>query len=229
MANEPVRGSNLIAGVKQAKNAQGDQVPCQIVVNENLDPPALLTDIADRTLRNLGVVTLGAGSVSIGTVTVLGSAAQGAAVSGNPVLIGVEGRDTLGTVVAAGSVVRPTADRYGRLYVVGPVVSQATSGGTPVSSATSTTAVAAPSANFHLRIHRLHASNGGSTATWIWWLDGSGGTQYFGSYLMQGATVSLKIDGGWDLTGGGTPKALVLKTSGAGSVEWNASYETVAD
>ena len=52
MANEPIRGSTLMAGVKLAPNSNGDPITCVVKVNDTLDQPALLVDIADRSLRS---------------------------------------------------------------------------------------------------------------------------------------------------------------------------------
>lgn len=57
-----------------------------------------------------------------GTVTVGGVAAHDAAVSGNPVLIGLEGRTTDGTPVTSGDAVRGLADTLGKpIVLVGAV------------------------------------------------------------------------------------------------------------
>ncbi len=108
-------------------------------------------------------------------------------------------------------------------------LTHASSNGTPVVSATNTILVAAPSAANHLRIHRLHASNSGATSTWVYWRDGIAGTLLLPCYLPQNGIVSIDLIGSWNLTGGGTPKALYLNTSAAGSVEWGVSYATEAD
>lgn len=113
--------------------------------------------------------------------------------------------------------------------IIRSTVTHVGSNGTAITSATDTTVVAAPSANTHLRIHRLHASNSSSTATWVYWRDGAAGTKLYATYLPQNGVVSIDLYGLWALTGGATPKALVLTTSGAGNVEWTVAYETAAD
>lgn len=155
-----------------------------------------------------------------------GNAAHDAAVSGNPVLIGGEARDALGTAVATGDVVRPAFDRYGRMFTRSPKTTQASSNGTPITTATDTSVVSAPSAGNHLIPKRIHATNTSSTAVLITWRDGVAGAKRYPAYLPQGGIQSLKLDGSWELT---TATALYLTTSAAGSIEWHVDYETVAD
>lgn len=176
-----------------------------------------------NTITVDGTVTANAGT---GTFTVGGVAAHDAAVSGNPVLVGAEGRDTAGTAVTSGDAVRIQADRYGRLKHTKPVVTQASSNGTPITTATNTTAVSAPSAGNHIRVWRLHATNAGSTATYVYWRSSTTGTLRYPAYLPQGGIMSIPIDGQWDLT---TAEALVINTTATGSVEWHVDYEVVTD
>ncbi len=115
------------------------------------------------------------------------------------------------------------------IAIIRAALSQASSNGTPIASATDTIVVAAPSAATHLRVHRIHASNSGATSTWVYWRDGVAGTKRYASYLPTNGIVSIDLVGTWNLTGGGTPLALYLTTSAAGSVEWSVSYATEAD
>lgn len=161
------------------------------------------------------------------TQPVGGVAAQGSSVSGNPVLIGLEARDTLGTVVATGQVVRGVADRYGRQYSIEPAVTYVSSAATPITTNTNTSTVAAPGAGNHLRIYRISAENSSSTATWMYWTEGSGGTKKFAWYLTQGSARSLNLVGSWNLP---SATALFINTATTGAnIEWNVGYETVAD
>lgn len=68
MANKPVKGSYQIAGVEPDLNVNGEMVPCRIVVDTVYDPPRLIVELPDRALRNLGVVSIAAGSFVIGNV-----------------------------------------------------------------------------------------------------------------------------------------------------------------
>lgn len=177
MANEPVKGSNIICAIKPDLDVNGQMVPVRVTADDAYTPPRLIVELPDRVLRALGVVTIGAGTSAIGTVQ-------------------------------------------------SPVVTHASSNGTPITTATDTTAISAPAAGNHLRIHRLHATNAGATSTYVYWRSSATGTKMFPMFLAQNAVVSLKLDGSWDLT---TAQALVITTSATGSVEWTASYQTVAD
>jgi hypothetical protein len=158
---------------------------------------------------------------------VVGPAAHDAAVSGNPILNGAEARTSLGTAVAEGDVVRLAASRYGMLFVSALAPSHASSNGTPI-TATTTSIIAAPSAGNHLRVLRIHMSNGGSTSTWVAVRDGAAGTQHYRTFLPQGGFLSLDLNqsGPLDLT---TATRLDIVLSAAGSVEYEIDYFTVAD
>lgn len=108
-----------------------------------------------------------------------------------------------------------------------PTVSHASSNGTPI-TATTTSVVAAPSTGNHLRVMRIHFSNGGATSTWIGVRDGAAGTKHYMSYLPQGGTVSINLasSGALDLT---TATRLDIFLSAAGSIEYEIDHQTVAD
>lgn len=74
--------------------------------------PAGTNNIGDVDVLTLPNVTLAAGT---NTNEVVGDAAHGAAVAGNPVLVGLEGRSTAPTAVDDGDVVRPLATLLGKL------------------------------------------------------------------------------------------------------------------
>lgn len=158
---------------------------------------------------------------------VAGAAAQGAGVANNPILNGLEARDTLGTAVATGQVVRAVGNRYGSTLVSAIPPSHVSSNGTPI-AATTTSVIAAPAAGNHLRIVRIHMSNGGATATWVAVRDGAAGTQHYRTYLPQNGLVSinLNLSGPLDLT---TATRLDIVLSAAGSVEYEIDYLTVSD
>lgn len=169
-------------------------------------------------------VTLAAGT---NTNEVVGDVAHDSAVGGNPILNGAEARDTLGTAVATGDVVRIAANRYGFPLHTAVPPSHASSNATPITG-TTTGVISAPSAGTHLRVVRFHASNGGSTPTWVAIRDGAAGTQHYRTYLPQGGAVSLNLNlsGPLDLT---TATRLDIVLSAAGSVEYEIDYLTVAD
>lgn len=105
-------------------------------------------------------------------------------------------------------------------------LSRASADGTAITTATTTTVIAAPSAGFHLKIYRLHATNSSATGTFVRWRNGAAGTQYYSAFLGQGGTVSLDIDGAWELS---TATALALTTTGTGNVEWHVDYVVEPD
>jgi len=99
---------------------------------------------------------------------------------------------------------------------------RASSNGTPIASAATTSVVAAPGAGRRLRVYKIIVSNGSATATWVHW-KANAGTLYYQEYLSQGATVVIDLgDRPWDLT---TNKALEMVTSAAGSVEYTVEYD----
>lgn len=65
----------------------------------------------DNNIGNVDIVTLPA---STNTIEVVGDAAHDAAVAGNPLLVGLEGRSTDGTAITSGRVVRGLATLLGK-------------------------------------------------------------------------------------------------------------------
>lgn len=162
------------------------------------------------------------------TQEIVGDVAHDAVVSGNPVLNGAEARDTLaGTAVATGDAVRVVANRYGELLTSAMPPSHASSNGTPITT-TTTSVIAAPSAGNHLRIVRIHMSNGGATSAWVAVRDGAAGTRHYNTWLPQGGTLSLNLNqsGVLDLT---TATRLDIFVGAAASIEYEIDYFTVAD
>lgn len=160
------------------------------------------------------------------SAVVAGTAAHDAAVSGNPVLLGGEAQEAAvsGNNVANGDTVRLRLDKYGRVQTVSPPVTVVSDNATPITTATTTTVIAAPGAGKKLRIHYIHAHNSSATATSVSFRDGTSGTQYFINTLTQYAIFAHRINGGWDLTAN---TLLAITTSGAGSVNWTIEYEVV--
>jgi hypothetical protein len=112
------------------------------------------------------------------------------------------------------------------LFGVNPITSNASSGGTPVTTNTNTQIVAAPSAGNHLRIHRLWAQNSSATGTWAYWGNGSG-VKTIPFYVTQYQPMMMNLHGSWELS---TATALFLNTATTGAnIEWWAEYETLAD
>lgn len=107
---------------------------------------AVAISLSHSVVISSGTVTIGAGTANIGTVSlsgstsavVVGAAAHDAAVSGNPVLQGLEARTTMPTAVANGDAVRAMADDNGR-QVITPVAPRDLVGMTALSLTVSTT------------------------------------------------------------------------------------------
>ena len=221
ISNALPAGNNNIGDIDVASIAAG---------NNNIGDVDIATIAAgDNNIGNVDIVTMPNVTLAAGTNTneVVGDAAHDAAVAGNPVLIGAEARDTLGTVVATGDAVRISANRYGMLLITSIPTSHASSNGTPI-TATTTSVIAAPSAGTHLRILRFHISNGGSTSTWVSIRDGAAGTQYYRTFLPLNGVVSLNLNqsGPLELT---SATRLDIVLSAAGSVEYTIDYLTVTD
>lgn len=176
----------------------------------------------------------GSGSLTVdnnGTFAVqaasAGVAAHDAAVSGNPVLQGIEAHTVRPTAVADGDVVRLGGDVYSRMFAIKPRVTTTSSNGTAITTNTNTTAVAAPSAGSHLRVYRVFAQNSSATGTWVYWTEGSGGTKVVPMYLAQNQAMTMNLEGTWELA---TATALVVNTATTGAnVEWMVQHETVID
>lgn len=127
----------------------------------------------------------------------VGDAAHDAAVSGNPVLLGIESKNVDGTdggEVAEGDVSRIKGDRAGRVFV-----STAHPRGFHVSvdygasAQTNTTVQAAPGSGVSLFITDICISNGPTAVNNVTLLDGSGGTVKFEAYLAQNANLSHSL------------------------------------
>jgi hypothetical protein len=123
--------------------------------------------------------------------------------------------------------VQMACDKYGRPKVTGPQMTLASSDATPITTATGTIVVAAPAANFHLRIYYVMANNSSATACRVSWRDGAAGVQRYPATLCQYSTFAHNIKPGyWDLT---SATALYLTTSATGSIDWTVEYEVVND
>ncbi len=149
-------------------------------------------------------------------------------VSGSLVTTGGLGRTTLPAAVASGVPVDLLLDRYGRTFILSPVLTTKSSAGTPITTNTNTQIVAAPTTGNHLRIHRLWAQNSSSTGTWCYWGNGSGdktvGPPF---YLAQNQPFGMDVRGAWELS---TITGLFLNTATTGAnIEWYVEYEVLAD
>lgn len=175
------------------------------------------------------IATIGT-SVTPGTAaTNLGKPEDGVHSSGDVgvMALGVSNENATVFAAASGDYIPQAVNRYGAIYTAAWPPSHASSNGTPI-TATTTSVIAAPSAGNHLRVVRIHISNGGATATWISIRDGAAGTQYYRTFLPQNGVLSLnlKMSGPLDLT---TATRLDIVLSAAGSVEYTIDYLTVSD
>lgn len=159
---------------------------------------------------------------TVGSTTPVGTAA-------NPLPIKEygEGRTTRRAAGTDASVQVSTDDVYGRKQVVTPFVTHLSSASTPITTNTNTSIVGAPGAGLHLRIFRIRVQNSSTTATELYWTEGSGGTKKFPTYCPQNFIASENLNGSWELP---TNTALFINTVTTGcSIEWHVGYEIVAD
>lgn len=154
-----------------------------------------------------------------------GPIAHDSAASTNPVQTAGEARSSLPTPVQNGDVTRLMADLYGRQYAIVPKLTWASSNTTPITTATTTSIISAPSAGSHLRIYRLHATNSSATKVIVSW-KATGGTELFHANLPENGTVSINLNGSHEVA---SATAFNLVTSAAGSVHWAVGYETLVD
>jgi hypothetical protein len=175
--------------------------------------------------HNIGTVTT---VTAVSDCQVQGKAAHDAAVSGNPVLLGIEARRARMTAVSAdGDLVRMAGDRYGRVQVAGVDLSiaavQATASG-------DTALIAAPGAGNRLKVLRVEISNShSSTALTVGLKSASlnGGAVFGKKYLPAAGGQGV-----WVFPLGhllcGDNEAFNVHLSAAGQVECTAYYETIA-
>ena len=105
-------------------------------------------------------------------------------------------------------------------------LSNASSAGTAITTATNTQIVAAPAASHHLRVYRLWAQNSSATGSWCYWGNGSG-VKTIPFFLAQNQPMMMNLAGSWDLS---SATGLYINTAtAAANIEWWAEYETVVD
>lgn len=131
-----------------------------------------------------------------------------------------------GTVNTNTTLAAETTKVIGTVISRKPAVSRASSAGTAITTNTNTQIVAAPSAGYHLKIHRLWAQNSGATGTWCYWGNGSG-VLSLPFYLAQYQPFSMAMEGRWNLS---SATGLFLNTATTGAnIQWYVEYETEAD
>jgi hypothetical protein len=135
---------------------------------------------------------------STNTQEVVGDAAQGAAVAGNPLLQGCEARTSDGTPVTNGQVVRAIADTLGKQIVLPYSISENLVSGvisSAMTATTSTSLVAAPGAGLRNYITTIIVSNShASVGTDVIIQDGSGGATLMvipAGSVYGGSVISL--------------------------------------
>lgn len=149
--------------------------------------PAGTNNIGDVDVLTLPNVTLAAGT---NTNEVVGDAAHGAAVAGNPLLVGLEGRSTAPTAVDDGDVVRALATLLGKQVTYpyalpGSTWSYATANGGVTDTADDEAKAAVASTRHYVtsvQVINAHDSTGtevvikdGSTVLWRGWAEQTGG------------------------------------------------------
>jgi hypothetical protein len=161
----------------------------------------VLDNIVSGSEAQVDVVTLPNVTLAAGTNTneVVGDAAHGASVSGNPVLVGLEGRSTEGTAVTSGQVVRAAATLLGRqaveLYgLPGNSWNYAAASGGIVNT-TAVTVKAAAGAGIRSYITSFQVLNGHATVSTEFLIrDGASGTVIWRGYLLAaGGGYSVEL------------------------------------
>lgn len=132
--------------------------------------------------NTIGAVTVASLPTSTNTLEVVGDAAHGAAVAGNPVLLGAEVHTADDTPQTNGTVHRLITDSLGklvtRLHCNPENIVTGHTAGTAIADTAERTLIAAPGASTRLYITAIHAfNNDASVSTVVNFLDGSGGTQ----------------------------------------------------
>lgn len=158
---------------------------------------ALKVDGSAVTQPVSGTVTANL-AASTNTIEVVGDAAHGATVAGNPVLSGREGRTSDGTAVGNGQAVRAIADTLGKQIVIqGAVHDLYTSGKATYTNTTAADVIAAAGAGIRIAVTSVLVTNAHATV----------GTKV---EIRDGTTVKIQAQaapagGGFSMNGGGTP------------------------
>jgi hypothetical protein len=112
--------------------------------------------------NNIGNVDI----VSLPDVTVVGKGAHDAAVSGNPILAGFEGRTTDGTAVTSGDAVRGLADTLGKqIVILGSVHDLKVSGKANYTNNTASDLIAASGAGVKIVVTSVLVTNAHATVS----------------------------------------------------------------
>jgi hypothetical protein len=155
--------------------------------------PVIKTQLPSALISSRLDVNLGAAPA---TVTVQGAAAQGASVSGNPLLSGGEARTTNPTAVTDGQAVRQIHDKLGRQSVVlSHIRDLVTDGGAITISTTTETTILAAVASTFLDLTLLLITNTSATATRVDIRDDTAGTVRFSVAIAAngGAVIPFNV------------------------------------
>ena len=117
--------------------------------------------------------------LTLPNATVVGKAAHGAAVDGNPVLLAGEGRSSLATAVDSGDVVRLMADLFGRLLTGHIDPAQQVWKSAAFTTAQTGTDIWTPASTKKIAITSFEVGIGGTTGGVVTlWIGASGDTAY---------------------------------------------------
>lgn len=196
-ASLPLPSGAATAAKQPALGTAGTPSADVITVQGVASMTALKVDGSAVTQPVSGTVTA---NLAAGTNTneVVGDAAHGAAVAGNPVLSGREARTTDGTAVGNGQAVRAIADTLGKQIVIqGAVHDLYTSGKATYTNTTAADVIAAAGAGVRIAVTSVLVTNAHATV----------GTKV---EIRDGTTVKIQgqsaaAGGGFAMSGGGTP------------------------
>ncbi len=196
-ASLPLPSGAATAAKQPAPGTAGTPSADVLTVQGAASMTALKVDGAAVTQPVSGTVTA---NLAAGTNTneVVGDAAHGAAVAGNPVLSGREARTSDGTAVSNGQAVRAIADTLGKQIVIqGAVHDLYTSGRANITNTTAADVIAAAGAGIRIAVTSVLVTNAHATvATKVEIRDGT-------TVKIQGQSAAG--GGGFALSGGGTP------------------------
>lgn len=196
-ASLPLPSGAATAAKQPALGTAGTPSADVITVQGVASMTALKVDGSAVTQSVSGTVTA---NLAAGTNTneVVGDAAHGAAVAGNPVLSGREARTSDGTAVGNGQAVRAIADTLGKQIVIqGAVHDLYTSGKATYTNTTAADVIAAAGAGVRIAVTSVLVTNAHATV----------GTKV---EIRDGTTVKIQgqsaaAGGGFAMSGGGTP------------------------
>jgi len=192
--------ANLAAGTNNIGDVDVLSVPAPLnLTGGGAEASALRVTIANDSTGVLSVDDNGGALTVDGTVTAVGAAAHDDAVSGNPVQISGEARNSERTAVASGDVSRLVTDLVGKLIALPYAnpenfVKGATS---DITDTTDTQVIAAQGAGVKIYVTHILVTNGDAdTGTFVNIKDGSGGTTIYTGYAASGGggfSVTLPV------------------------------------